>query len=235
MNRGPNQPRACRARRGLTLAELILGTAMLGIVMMAAAGLISAVAAGWKSGETITQTGNVAERAGLRVEEAVAPAFHVFQTGWVGNSGGGVGNAKAGVFFWASDGITGVADGKAQFGEVSLILYDKNTKAMLLYEPIPRASMSTAQLAAAQQGDWGNPADPLVVQYWLSQTFVAPPKTLIGGQSGASEVRDATFNCFATSGAKPVLSYTLAMKQRGVDVERQGTITLRAAQRPRNI
>lgn len=228
-------PQHLRARRGLTLAELIVGTAMLGIVAMAASGLISAVAAGWKSGETITRMANVRERAGLRIEDAIAPAFHVFQTAWVGDSGGGNGNAKAGVFFWASDGITGVVDGKAQLGEASLILYDKTSKAILLYEAIPRASMTSAQLAAAQQGDWGNPSDPMVVQYWLSQGFVAPPKRLIGGQPGASEVLDATFTLFAPSGAKPVVTYTVSMTQNGLAVERQGTVTMRAAQRPRNI
>lgn len=227
--------RPLRARRGLTLAELILGLAMLGIVMMAAAGLMAAVAAGWKSGDASARTASVSERAGFRLEESLTNAFHVFQTDWVNNSGGGNGNAQTGVFFWSRDDVTGVADGKAQFGEAALVVFDKNAKAVLLYEAIPRASMTSAQRTAAEQSSWGDPADPLVVSYWRSQSFVAAPKTLIGGQSGASEVTAATFKYFAASGAKPVVAYDLTMTQGGLPVSRQGTVTLRVAQKPRNI
>ena len=228
MNRPPNHLRA--RRRGLTLAELILGMAMLGIVMMAAAGLIAAVAAGWKSGDAVARTANVAERAGQRVEDALAAALYVLQVKAPATAG-----ANSYVFFWKTDGITGLADGKAQFGEMALIEFDPATKAILLYEPMAGSAMTSAQFATASNSDWGDPTSPDVVTFFKQQTFVQAATTLIGGQSGASEVSAATFTSFATPGAKPLVSYSLTMAQGGLPVARQGTVTLRAGQKPRNI
>lgn len=219
-----------RARRGLTLAELIIGSAMLGIVMMATAGLMAAVAAGWKNGETVTRTANVSDRAGLRVEDAISTAFYVLQAKAPASAG-----AASYVFYWKTDGITGVIDGKAQLGEMALIEFDPTTKAVRLYEPIAAAQMTAQQLSVAAASDWGDPTSPDVVTYFKNQTFVQAPTTLIGGQSGASEVSAATFGFFTTPGAKPVVSYSLTMRQNGLPIARQGTVTLRIGQKPRNL
>ena len=133
-------PTSIRARRGLTLAELILGTAMLGIVMMAAAGLMTAVAAGWKSGDTVARVANVGDRAGLRVEESLAAALYVLQVKAPASAG-----AASYVFYWKSDGVTGVADGKAQLGEMALIEFDPTTKAVRLYEPLAASAMTAVE------------------------------------------------------------------------------------------
>jgi prepilin-type N-terminal cleavage/methylation domain-containing protein len=225
-------PRArnIRGRRGLTLAELICATAMLGIVLMAASALISASAAGWKHTDVAYRVANLSDRAGSRVEEQLTAALCVLQVKTPTSAGG-----AAYLFYWKSDGITGGEDGKAQFGEVALIEFDPTQKSVRLYEPIAASAMTPSQLQLAQGADWGDPTSADVVAYYKTMGFVAAPQKLIGGQAGASEVTSATFSSYAPVGAKPAVSYSIALTQNGLAATRQGTVTLRAARKPKNL
>lgn len=222
--------RPCRSRPGLTLAELICATAMLGIVLMAASALIAAVAAGWKNTESAYKVANVSDRAGSRLEEQLVAALSVLQVKPPATAGG-----ATHLFYWKSDGITGTEDGKAQFGEMALIEYDPASRAVRLYEPLAAAAMTAQQLSLAQGSDWGDPAAAEVVAYYKTMSFLAAPVTLIGGQAGASEVTAATFTSYAVVGAKPAVGYSIALMQNGLAAARQGSITLRAGRKPRNV
>lgn len=229
MSPGPRHNLRTR-RRGLTLIELTIGLAMLGMILMASAGLMTATAAGWKGTETSFLFASLRDRAGARVEDVLTSARCVVQTVTPATAG-----QASSVFFWKTDGVTGTANGKAEFGEMALVEFDPATSAIYLYEAVPTATMTAPQLALATAYDWGDPKAATLPAYFKSQTWVS--KTLLIGSpaTGGAAVTAAAFACFSSSGSKPVLTYSLTLAANGLSTIRQGSATLRLYQVPLNL
>lgn len=206
-----------------------MSLAMLGIIALAVASFTLAVAAGWRNDDGAFRLANLSARAGGRVQDAIARMLYVAQAQPATARG-----TRSYLFFWARDAITGLADGKAQLGEMALLEYDPTSNGIWLYEPIASGAMTGGQLATASDSDWGDPTSPAIVTYFKGLDFVGVRQTVIGGQSGASAVTAASFTFVATPGLKPIATYSIQLRQGTAVTTSEGSIVLHTAQAPRN-
>ena len=219
-----------RHPRAFTLAELLIATAILGAIALAAAAFMSAAAAAWKGGDDAFRLANLSARSGDRVENVIAKMLYVLQA-QPSTSGG----TASYLFFWESDAISGSADGQAALGEMALLEFDPTTNAVWLWEPIATSKMTSAQLANAQNTNWGDPTASSIITYYKGLDFIAPRQVVIGGQTGASLVTACSFGFTATSGNRPIVTYSLTLKQGTLTTSAQGSVALRLGQQPTNL
>ena len=142
----PSQLR--RSHAGFTLVELMIGLVVTALVMAALAGLTTAVAQGWKQGDTTQATTNVTTQAHLRVKRYLRAArlLGACETGALDNTA----CAQAAILFWKGDANS---DNQIQFSELALLEYhpeaDPNDRQTLrLYQVVWPAGWTEAQKSA---------------------------------------------------------------------------------------
>lgn len=230
-------------QRGLTLVEVIIGSSLMGVIMLALAAFTTAVAAGWKHSEDTHKTGDVGRRVGDQMQSTIANMLAVVYS----KPGSQNTQANAYMFYWAIDSYDG-ADDKAQFGEMGLLEYSAGHKAIFVYEPKSKSAMTATQQAIAATTNWGTAASQddadAIVNYFKS-SGVATSRQIAGQSSTNSGMTvDATaLNLFTPTNAKPSVMYEMVMTDQaayasGDTSARQrtyGTATMRAARKPTNL
>jgi prepilin-type N-terminal cleavage/methylation domain-containing protein len=224
--------------RGMTLAELIAGMAVMGIIMAAAATFATAVATGWSASAKSSALNATATRSGAQLEASVRASLAIVQT-----KASTTASPSSYAFLWRYDGFDRAEDGAAQAGEMALIEYDPVSKTVWLYQPLDESAMTSSQFDQAKQGNWGDLSSPDVVNYFKSGSFLAPRRPLLGPgldtTSRAALVMSASFIDFDPAGGKPMLNYTMQIQPAdatGTDAVRavSGSISLRSPQTPSN-
>src|SRR2546423_9591081 len=110
-----------RRPAGFTFVELMIGLVVTALVMGALAGLTTAVAQGWKQGDTTQTTTNVTTQTHLRVKRYLRAArlLGYCEVGSLDNPN----CAQAAELFWKGDAN---ADNQIQFSELALLEYHPN-------------------------------------------------------------------------------------------------------------
>lgn len=214
-------------RRGLTLPELIIGTAMLGMIGTALTSFTLAMSAGWANSDKQFKIENASKRTGDQLESTLSGMLYVAQ---VKQSSEGSPNTH--VFFWSKDNLPTKADQKAQLGEMSLVEYDATEKSVRLYKP-KAAGLTAAQTTTLLNANWGDPTAPAIVDYFksLDSVEVTP---LIGGAGSDIAVEGATFKHFTPVGSKPMTTYSMRLRNGNAEDARSGTVPMRAGRKPQN-
>jgi len=207
------------ARRGFTLAELMIGMLVTVLVLSAMAAFVSAVAEGWNQSDGTQDLALEAHQAYQRVDHYLSSALYVAQP---------ASGASSSVFFWANDkwNYNGVNAGDEcpELGEMELIQYDSTTNTLWLYEPIAASAMSSNQLSAAS-----------AAQTYSEITGSSEEATFLADQFYtqiplAHDVTSATFDSVGNSsaGQRPLVELTLVFSKNGQTLTQYGTVTLRA-------
>jgi prepilin-type N-terminal cleavage/methylation domain-containing protein len=221
-----------RSRRGLTMVELSIGLAVMGVTLVAMSSFLSAVSQSWANSQNELKASNAASVAKAQMQDVLGAMLHVVQ-----NKQGGAEGESSHVFFWKHDALVN-DDGLAQFGEMALLEYDPAVSALRLYEAKPAAEMNAAELTLAQSSEWGDPTSPDIIGFFKSSSVVGTPTTVVG-RSGADEsgidVRSATLECFDPEGGKPMTNFDLTISDDGVATRSYGSVAMRGSRVPENL
>ena len=223
-----------RAKRGLVYAEVIIGIAITGILMLALAAFTTAVSTGWKHIAQEFKARNADVRSAGQMQDALRNMLCIVQAK-IGDSSG----ANAYFFCWQTDSYGGTADGKAQFGEMALIEYEPATKAIWIYTVKDVSTMTAAEKISASSESWGDYTSPSIVTYFKSNSIVGPRKPLVGGYSTTGDsgvsVAGARFGVFSPNNGKPIASYVLMIGDTISSAPAFGSVSLRSALKPSNL
>ncbi len=211
----------------MTLPELIIGTAMLGMIGTALASFTTAMSAGWRNSEQQFKIENASKRSGEELETTLSNMLYVAQ----GKSSSST-SADSSVFYWNQDGGLVAADKKAQLGEMALMEYDSAQKTIWLYKA-KTTGLSNPQKTTLSSDNWGDPTLPAIVTYFKSLDSVERTP-LIGGADSGIDVASASFNYFMPTGSKAITSYTLKLVSGTAESSSSGSIPMRAGRKPSN-
>lgn len=214
-------------RRGLTLPELLIGTAMLGMIGTALTTFTLAMSAGWADSEQQFKLENASKRTGDQVESTLAGMLYVAQV-----KEPTVGSENAYLFFWNKDSLPVKADDEAQLGEMGLIEYDPASKAVRLFKP-RTTGLTPAQTTTLAQQNWGDPTSPAIIDYFkaLDSVEMTP---VVGGENSDISVESVQVKHFTPLGAKPMTAYSMRISNGSAEETRSGTVPMRAGRKPKN-
>lgn len=213
-------------RHGLTLPELIIGTAMIAMIGAALASFTTAMAAGWTNSESKFKVENASKRAGEALETELANILYVAQS-----QPSQFHSQGPYLFYWAQDGGLVASDQKAQLAEMALIEYNATDKAVYIYKP--KTSLTPSQRTTLASDNWGDPTSTAIISYFKSLDCVEV-KPLVGGANSGIEVTSATWRNFTPTGAKSMTSYSLSLSNAGFEDRASGTVPSKAGRKPTN-
>jgi prepilin-type N-terminal cleavage/methylation domain-containing protein len=214
-----NATRRDRRHRGLTLVEMMMGLALLGLIGAANAAVLFAVGRAWTSAET--------DRAN-RTGGYQASAFMYRQlraARYVGVAHGGMTDVATGtplppaLAIWREDDV--LEDGIVQYGEYAVIEYDALARTVKMYyhpvyEPgaadrVPDASLNSA-VHAAEFKD----------------------RPYVEGRLVARDVKEAKFKAYAVNGNAQarLVEFTFVIERDGREQVEYGTATVRSPKKP---
>jgi hypothetical protein len=220
-----------RQSPGFTVVELSMGLVIVSMILLAIAGIMTAVADAWTDQEMNQSMQVQANQVYVRVQHILSAAKYVAQY-----TAGSVNGSSAGsILFWRADDYSASPnDETVQSGEMALIFQDPTTSTLWLYEALPYSQMSGAQYTAAGVvHTWS---------YWTGATGVANLKACnflqmipLGGPGNLSnpsnylEVTGAQFyvNSLSASSQLPVIEFALAFSRNGQSLDLYGSTTLR--------
>lgn len=228
MPRSETRYRANRTRRrGLTLPELIIGSAMLAMIGTALTSFTLAMSAGWANSDRQFKVENASKRTGDQLESALSGMLYVAQ-----NKTPTTQSPSSYVFYWAKDGVNVAADQKAQLGEMALLEFDPATKSIRLFAP-RTSGLNGTQTATLNADAWGDPTLPAIVTYFKSLDSVEMTP-IVGGAASGVDVESATFTHFTPVGSKPMTSYLLNLANGTASDSNSGTVPMRGGRKPTN-
>ncbi len=209
----------------MTAVELSIGLVITTMVMGAISSLWYAMGTTWKISGAAQGAGLTASIASARIEARIRASRYFFQ--FAAGSLTTTPATPASLFYWKDDNWTASPDGIVQIAEMALIEHDPVTKKIYVYEAMPAASMSAAQLTRA--GTNATAAD------MTASTSPAAFKKLDFVKQAilTDAVTYASFNVpTATFGARPVIEYTLKVSRpEGVSTQ-YGSASPRATANP---
>jgi hypothetical protein len=185
---------------------LLIGLSISAIVLTALAAASYAVAQTWESDDGTQQLPIQATQVVARVRHYLSAAKYA---GLV-QPGSLTGSATGGyVFYWANDNWGGTSDSVPQIGEMALIQHDPTTGYLWLYQPIPVAQMTPAQITAAGTViTWAEMNDPSWVTTFKGLNYVTAAKL-------GTSVKGATFvaDWFSSTTQRPMIEVTLVLNR----------------------
>jgi hypothetical protein len=210
-------------RHGMTLPELIIGSVMIAMLGTALASFTTAMAAGWKNSDQQFKIENASKRSGDALESTLSNMLYVAQYKSATTASPG-----SYVFYWNQD---NGADKKAQLGEMALVEYATDEKAVWLYKP--KSTLTLSQQTTLNNENWGDPTSAAIVTYFKGLDSIERTP-VVGGAASGIDVSKANFNYFAPTGSKPMTSYNMTLVNSGAEDTSSGTIPLRASKKPTN-
>lgn len=213
-------------RHGLTLPELILGTAMLAIIGAALASFTTAMAAGWTNSDKQFKIENASKRSADSLETALADVLYVAQSQSTTTAVQG-----SFMFYWSQDGGLVATDRKAQLGEMNLIEYSPADKTVYIYKP--KSTLTSSQQATLMSDNWGDPTSSAIVSYFKNLESIEKTP-LVGGSDSGINVTEAMWKNFTPIGGRPMTTFTLRLSNGGAEDTSAGTVPSRAARKPTN-
>jgi type II secretory pathway pseudopilin PulG len=223
----------CPQHRGFTVVEMTMGLVVLAMIMLAIAGIMTAVAQAWTDQEMNQSTQIQANQIYARVQHILSAAKYVAQY----NPGSLTGNPAGSIFFWRADDYPASPnDETVQAGEMALIVQDPTTSTLWLYEAMPYTQMTPAQYAAAGQVyPWSYWTTPSTVAAFKTSNFLTAQPVPLGGPGNLSnpgnylQITGAQFYVYSLAGASqlPVIEFALAFSRNNQSLNLYSSTTLR--------
>jgi hypothetical protein len=224
--------KTCRRQsHGFTVVELSMGLVIVSMIMLAIAGIMTAVAQAWTDQEMNQSIQVQANQVYVRVQHILSAAKYVAQY----NAGSLNGSSIGYIIFWRADDYPASPnDETVQSGEMAAIAQDPTTSTLWLYEAIPYSQMSSTQYTAAgvvqPWSYWTNPSNIAAFQ---TSNFLQ--KIPLGGPGNLSnpsyylQVNGATFYVYSLAGTSqlPVIEFALAFSRNNQSLNLYSSTTFR--------
>jgi Tfp pilus assembly protein PilW len=216
-------------RRGVLVAELMIGLVIFALVAMAIASIMTATAVGWQDQQMTQSTQMKAQQILARVQKVLAASKYIgaVTSGSLSNP-----SAPASVFIWQSNNFGGVQAEDPRIGEMAVISYDPATSSLYLYSVIPQAQMNQAQLLeAAGTMTLVEINDPSNISSFdsldiVSKTTIGGPGSLSAGSGPSITGFEVDVNGLAATAQLPIVEFAIQFSQNGGSQTLYGTSTL---------
>jgi hypothetical protein len=212
--------RAPRARRGLTLAELVLGMLVVALVASAVSAVAMAVSTGWKQSEMSSSATLSGSRAGNYLESVFRGSI-ALGTWRAGSVDSPAASSSALVLIWRGDRN---GDRRIQVDELALIQHDVASAQLILYA----ADYPDAASRAAYNATLANSflTDATAADAFKSKAYVVP-------QTIARRVTGAQFNIINRDSSTVRPTFVFVLKHQSSDgtssAVQYGSASLRSA------
>ncbi|HEY0009607.1 MAG TPA: hypothetical protein VGB55_12845 [Tepidisphaeraceae bacterium] len=207
-------------RRGLTLVELTIGILFTTIIGAAVSAFCLALSTQWRAAEH-------GQHLDVTVQQARGTIGPIIQSSR--RIGGVFQGSKPAIFLWHADDLGGVSDGKPQFGEMAVVEYDPTLQSLFYYSP-NRSLNLLSNVLANLDIPVANMLNPLVLEFFLRQTWLNPRRVLLGPgrvRSDEVDVTRVTEASFSTRGNLQGINMQLTLQRGGETVQMTEFFALR--------